>query len=586
MRSRLVFLFLICILFTLVGCQPKGNTLNNIALGASDKLRLQNLDSLISYHYVNDVDSAIFYLNKKIDLLNSLKQYATLTEMYLYLTEIYQYRKSDGEKALSSITDAINVFLDHPGFQIPNIYFFINLGNVLLGNELNDEAIFAYQQALIINRDQPFIRVLALNNIALCYQQQLSYDSAAWYFRLANQTIPDPKDMMMAQNYNYINTLMLEKGQFDSIKFYHDRVELLVPQINLKKFEKDKKDFENANLEVSKILAQSDYLMARYYGMVQENAKADSCFRIALNHAKSTGLEMFRADVYFHLAKIKKEMGLPERALGYADSSLRFNLKSNDFKQIISSSELISELHGQLNHTSLAIDFQKLSEAWSDSLLNHEKSDKLMNAKLFLASSNTKLAFKELRYRQDTDSKTISQQKSVIYLLLLIFFLVLFGGMVIFVYRKKLTKANLYLARRTMEVVENEARLNDLLVQTEPKHSNDDLLSLLNHLVHAEKIYLDPNLSLVNLAQKLDTNRTHLSQVFNEHHKVSFNDYINELRVKETCRLLMSTNDKNTTIDHILSNSGFSSRTPFYAAFKKFTGVTPEVFKRMNPSQN
>jgi YesN/AraC family two-component response regulator len=137
-----------------------------------------------------------------------------------------------------------------------------------------------------------------------------------------------------------------------------------------------------------------------------------------------------------------------------------------------------------------------------------------------------------------------------------------------------------------MEVVENEVRLNHILIPTEPKHLNDDLLSQLNHLVHAEKVYLDPNLSLVNLAQKLDTNRTHLSQVFNEHHKVSFNDYINELRVKETCRLLMAITDKNVTIDRILSNSGFSSRTPFYNSFKKFTGVTPEEFKRMNPSQN
>ena len=583
MRSRYVFLFLICIQIAMVACQPKGNALNNFALGESDKSRLQNLDSLITHFYVTDVDSAISYLNKKIDLLNSLKQYATLTEMHLYLTEIYQYRKSDGGKALSSITDAVHVFLDHPGFQIPNIYFFINLGNVLLSNDMNNEAIFAYQQALTINVDQPFIRVLALNNIALCYQQQLSYDSAAYYFRLANQTIPDKKDMMMAQNYNYINTLMVEKGQLDSVKFYHDKVELIVPQIDMKKFEKDKKDLENANLEVSKILAKSDYLMARYFRMVQENGKADSCFRSALNHAKSSGFDGFRADVYFNLAEIKKEMGLPEKALSYADSALQFNLKTNDFKQIISSCELISELHNQLNHASLAKDFQKLSQAWSDSLLNHENSDKLLNAKLYLTSANTKLAFKELRYRQETDSKIISQQKSVIYLLLFIFFLVFFGAIVILAYRKKLATTNLSLARRTMEAVTNEDMLNIFL---ETKPVNDDLLSQLNHLVQSEKIFLDPNLTLVNLAQKLDTNRTHLSQVFNEHHKVSFNDYINELRVKEACRLLMATTDKNVTIDQILSTSGFSSRTPFYAAFKKFTGVTPEVFKRMNPSQN
>ena len=106
-----------------------------------------------------------------------------------------------------------------------------------------------------------------MNNIAICYQEQLSYDSAGYYFRMANQTIPDKKDMMMAQNYNYINSLMVEKGQLDSMKYYHDQVELLVPQIDLKRYEKDKHARETVQLEISKILAHSDFLMTRYFSL-------------------------------------------------------------------------------------------------------------------------------------------------------------------------------------------------------------------------------------------------------------------------------------------------------------------------------
>ena len=167
------------------------------------------------------------------------------------------------------------------------------------------------------------------------------------------------------------------------------------------------------------------------------------------------------------------------------------------------------------------------------------------------------------------------------YLLLLIFFLVFLGGIFVLAYTKKLARANHILAHRTMEVVAKDAILDEFPLLPEPKDTNDDLISQLDKLIRAEKVYLDPNLSLVNLSQKLNTNRTHLSHIINERYNVGFNDYINELRVKEICRLLLVTNDKNITIDHILTNSGFSSKSPFYSAFRKFTGVIPDVYKRM-----
>ncbi|MEI6139748.1 MAG: helix-turn-helix domain-containing protein [Mariniphaga sp.] len=583
MKSRISFLLMICTQIAMVACQPKGNSNNKFSIREADNSRLQILDNLISYHYANNIDSSIWYLQKKIDLLKTLKQNGTAAEMYLYLTEIYQYRKYDGEKALSSITDAIHVFLDNPGLQIQNIYFFINLGNVLFSNGLNDEANFAYRQALAINRDLPFIKVLAMNNIALCYQKQLSYDSAAYYFRMANHTIPDKKDIMMAQNYNYINSLMVEKGQLDSVKYYHDQVELLIPQIDLKKFDADKIASENAHLEISRILTKSDYLIGSYFRMVQEYEKADSCFHIAINHAKSTGLDQLQANIYFNMAQVKKAMGKPERALFYADSALKLNLKTYDFKEIISTYELISTLHSHLNQTFLARDFKNLSQAWSDSLLNHENSAKLLNSKIFLASANTKLSFKELKYQQDIDSEIINQQKWVIYLLLFIFFLVFSGAIAFFAFRKKLTTTNLHLARRTNEVVEKQVVIDSHPKLAVPSHkgASDSLVSQLEHLIHTEKIYLDKNLSLIDLSHQLRTNTTYLSQVFNQQYKVPFHDYINELRVKEACRLLVTNDDKNITIDHIIPMAGFSTKSSFYGTFKKFTGVSPVHFKNM-----
>ena len=80
----------------------------------------------------------------------------------------------------------------------------------------------------------------------------------------------------MAQNYNYINMLILEKGQTDSIQYYHQLVEDLIPKIDLKKFERNKSDSLKAHVEISKIKAVSNLSVAQYYDLTGAYGKADS----------------------------------------------------------------------------------------------------------------------------------------------------------------------------------------------------------------------------------------------------------------------------------------------------------------------
>ncbi|MEI6143861.1 MAG: helix-turn-helix domain-containing protein, partial [Mariniphaga sp.] len=358
------------------------------------------------------------------------------------------------------------------------------------------------------------------------------------------------------------------------------------PKIDMKIFEKNKSDSVKAHVEISRILAVSTYLVAQYYDLTGRYGKADSCFQKVLLMAKPIGYDRLLAKTYFFLAQTREKQGQTETALQFADSALQVKLQLNDFEAVIETAKFLSVLNTRMNRASLAAKYLKLSNAYSDSLRNREPSAKFLNDKAYLAAANTKLAIKDLRYRQVISLKTIGQQKLMIYLMLLIGLVVLLAVVSIVIFRKRLKMANLNLARRTLEVVAKEVLLDDFPLLPEPKDENDDLILQLDRLIRTEKVHLDPKLSLVNLAQKLNTNRTHLSQIINEHYNVCFHDYINELRVKEICRLLLETNDKNITIDHILTNSGFSSKSPFYSAFKKFTGVTPEVFKRMNPFQN
>lgn len=102
--------------------------------------------------------------------------------------------------------------------------------------------------------------------------------------------------------------------------------------------------------------------------------------------------------------------------------------------------------------------------------------------------------------------------------------------------------------------------------------------SWLEFIDNENKPFLNPKLSLREVAEKINTNPSRLSQVINEKSQMNFNDYLNYLRVEEAKKLLGGDDYQNLTIDAIAQKSGFNSKSPFYISFKKFTGMTPKNF--------
>ena len=92
-----------------------------------------------------------------------------------------------------------------------------------------------------------------------------------------------------------------------------------------------------------------------------------------------------------------------------------------------------------------------------------------------------------------------------------------------------------------------------------------------------EKPYLDNQLRLDHLADKLNLSRHHISQVINEHFDASFFDFINSYRIEEA--KIMLKDNYELSISDVSYSSGFNNRVSFYNAFKKSTGVTPSEFK-------
>ncbi len=105
------------------------------------------------------------------------------------------------------------------------------------------------------------------------------------------------------------------------------------------------------------------------------------------------------------------------------------------------------------------------------------------------------------------------------------------------------------------------------------------ILSKLTQLMEKEKPHLEMGLTLPMLSKMLDVSPNHLSQVINGKLNKSFFDFVNRYRVEETKKALISPEADRFSILGIAMDAGFNSKSSFYTAFKKHTGVTPSQFK-------
>jgi AraC-like DNA-binding protein len=99
-------------------------------------------------------------------------------------------------------------------------------------------------------------------------------------------------------------------------------------------------------------------------------------------------------------------------------------------------------------------------------------------------------------------------------------------------------------------------------------------------LMESKKPFLEPELTLAELADKLSLSPHHLSQVFNREMKKSFFDFVNEYRVREAKKLLSSPQYGHYSIFGIALDAGFNSKSAFYTAFGKYAGTTPSEFRK------
>jgi AraC-like DNA-binding protein len=109
---------------------------------------------------------------------------------------------------------------------------------------------------------------------------------------------------------------------------------------------------------------------------------------------------------------------------------------------------------------------------------------------------------------------------------------------------------------------------------------SDDIARRITGLMQSEKPYLDNNLTLAELAARLEIPRHQLSQVINTAFGVNFFEFVNQYRLREFKIQALDPSNQHLSLLGIALECGFNSKATFNQAFKKLEGTTPSEFVR------
>lgn len=281
---------------------------------------------------------------------------------------------------------------------------------------------------------------------------------------------------------------------------------------------------------------------------------------------------------YSEITEIYEQHAMPDSALAYLAVYEQLARKHNMSNMLVDVQRLYSRVYTRLGDADKALRYQERYTTMRDSLLND---------RLYRSSTGSF----ERRSRLKTDRTisdmrfTITAQQLGLFAAGIALLLSLVYMAVIIAQERRLDNSyrNLY------------AKNEDLMRLSEQQPSADDssavernatpetlkLAARLSEIMQSTEEWRNPEFSLNRLAALAESNTRYVSQAINDTFGCNFRSFINQYRVKEAMRRITDGAYDNLTIQAIGESVGFMSRSNFIAAFKKQTGLTPSVYRRM-----
>ncbi len=277
-----------------------------------------------------------------------------------------------------------------------------------------------------------------------------------------------------------------------------------------------------------------------------------------------------------------------DSALYFAHQALDHSNQHGSESRISQVYENLATLYMAIGDSAAALNYYMRADKIKEELFNQENSREIVELTQKYENEKAVLRMERLR---------IVRQSFIAFSIILMIFLIW-----VFVQYKKVKRQNALLTQKSLREAQNEELFENDASRTsneaadakseaftaippakEEEIAIEDNTNLewihkeLKRQMRSKKLFLDPALNLEKLGRSIGTNRTYLSQCINQNYG-GFNSYINKLRINEFIRIASKKKKGSFTIEEIALTCGFASISPFRAAFKKSTGLSPRVF--------
>ncbi|MFT7898566.1 helix-turn-helix domain-containing protein [Tenacibaculum ascidiaceicola] len=267
--------------------------------------------------------------------------------------------------------------------------------------------------------------------------------------------------------------------------------------------------------------------------------------------------EYFQKAICFHNLKNS------DSTIHYSNKFLK-NQEKCETSKLITIYDILSKEYNNLNKLDSAYKYSKLTL----DQYNLAKNTKEKTFNLFYNNN-----FEQAQQLNKTiEKREATKQRNLIIsfaILLLTFFIITFY----LIRKEKEKKKELILIMNKNKPVEIEKKEYNIDESLETK--------ILNEFKNVTKNldFLKPEFSINYIADKLDTNTTYISFVFNKHHEESFKQYCTKLKINYVVEKLKTNKTfRKYSIQAIAEEIGYTNASAFTRAFKKHIGITPSAF--------
>jgi tetratricopeptide (TPR) repeat protein len=411
------------------------------------------------------------------------------------------------------------------------------------------------------------------------------YTDAQNYFLIAQEIMPDSlrQSVKMASIYNNLGIVYHKQAFYQDALLYYKKALIIFHQVE------DEHGLSIGEINIGIIHFKKGQL-----------SEAQTAFERALKHANKSNKVSDKIIAYINLGKVENKKGHYPQAISYFEIALKESRKIENKRLERKSLSSLSISFDLQKKWEKSLEYFKLYSQINDSIFNQEMASRFAEMQTRYETHEKEQENENLRKEKAYQMEKIQIKNKLLYFSLLLIFSLGIFGIVFFIQKRKQFNANKELLKKNIEIVKSERILNQTKNKLEQKilslennlgnpsqkyessslseNKKEILFFQLLDLIENEKLFTDPNISTSIFATKLNTNKNYISQVINEFHKSNFNHFINEYRIKEARELLSNNNLNKYTIEAIGNMVGFKSKSSFYQAFKKFTGLTPSFY--------